>query len=333
MSLTDQISQIADLPLDVSAAPMRASRRGELPMDLSLRNGGVASIILRFELAGRDDAPVLLVAGGISAGRHVVATAEFPEGGWWQAQAPSFDLERFRLLSIDWIGADGTLDRPIDPADQAEAIARLLDNLRIERLAGIVGASYGAMVGLHFAALHPARCGAVLAISAAGSAHPFASACRALQRRALTLGAPEEGVALARAMAMLTYRTPQEFADRFAAGPRVEHGRVRVAAEDYLEAQGQRHVGRMSAPAYRRLSESIDLHRVDPAELRIPVTLVAVDSDALVPAADVDAFARAIPRVSYHCISSRFGHDAFLKEDVAIAAILSPFLTSLELVR
>ena len=329
MSLTDRCNR-AD-PTFNRPMPIGAGSRGELPMSLPLRHGGVTSFHLRYELAGREDAPVLVVAGGISAGRHVVATDAFAEPGWWQAQASSLDLVRFRLLSIDWVGADGLLDRPIDPADQAEAIARLLGELGVDRLAGFVGASYGAMVGLHFAALHPQRCGAILAISAAGSAHPFASACRALQRRALTLGEPHEGVALARAMAMLTYRTPGEYADRFAAAPRVEEGRVRVAAEDYLDAQGQRHVGRMSATAYRRLSESIDLHRIDPSELRLPVTLVAVDSDALVPAADIEAFARAIPGAAYCCISSRFGHDAFLKEDAAIAAILSSFLSSLEL--
>jgi homoserine O-acetyltransferase len=330
MSLTERWCQ-ADPALDPPVPSDALARgRGELPLELPLRHGGVASVNLRYEMVGRADAPALFVAGGISAGRHVIACPEYPEVGWWQAQAPSFDIKQFRLLSIDWVGADGLLDRPIDPADQAEAIARLLDALGIERFAGIVGASYGAMVGLHFAALYPARCGAVLAISAAGSAHPFASACRALQRRALSLGDAQEGVALARAMAMLTYRTPQEFADRFAAAPRVENGRVRVAAEDYLDAQGQRHVGRMSAIAYRRLSESIDLHCIDPAELRVPVTLAAVDSDALVPAADIHAFARATKGADFHCIASRFGHDAFLKEDAAIAAILSSFLTSLE---
>jgi homoserine O-acetyltransferase len=326
MSLTDRRCQ-ADPPATLD--PLTACR-GELPLQLPLRHGGVASITLRYQWVGRAAAPVLLVAGGISAGRHVFACRDQPQAGWWQAQQSSFDLSRFRLLSIDWVGADGRLDRPIDPADQADAIAALLNNLGIERLAGIVGASYGAMVGLHFGALYPARCGAILAISAAGSAHPFASAWRALQRRALALGKPHEGVALARAMAMLSYRTPQEFADRFAAAPRVGDGDVRVAAEDYLDAQGQRHVGRMGATAYRRLSESIDLHRIDPAALRCPVTLVAVDSDALVPAADIGAFARALKIADLRCISSRFGHDAFLKEDAAIAAILIPFLTSLE---
>jgi homoserine O-acetyltransferase len=186
------------------------------------------------------------------------------------------------------------------------------------------------MVALHFAARHPSLCGSILVISASASAHPFASACRSLQRRALSLGEGVSGVALARAMAMLTYRTPAEFADRFAEPPRVEDGRVRVAAESYLDFQGERHAGRMSATAYRRLSESIDLHRIDPASVAVPATFAAVDSDALVPAPDVEALAAAVPGARYHLIHSRFGHDAFLKEEAQVAGIISQHLQSLE---
>lgn len=325
MSLTDPCRPSADAWPDAPGAS-----RNELGLRMALTHGGRTDVALHYELIGRQGAQVLLVAGGISAGRHVLATDEFPEPGWWQAQWRSFDLSRFRLLAFDWVGADGGIDLPIDPADQAEAIIRLLDHLGIDRISGFVGASYGAMVGMHFAARHSDRCGALLAISASGAPHPFASACRSLQRRALDLGDAAAGVALARSMAMLTYRTPGEFADRFAGAPRVEDGRVRVAAEDYLDAQGERHVRRMSATAYRRLSESIDLHRIEAGDVTIPLTLVAVDSDALVPAADVAALASAIPGAAFRCIASRYGHDAFLKEDVAVAAILSAFLTSLE---
>ena len=97
-------------------------------------------------------------------------------------------------------------------------------------------------------------------------------------------------------MAMLTYRTPAEFAERFIDAPRIDNGRVRVGADDYLDFHGQRHAGRMSATAYRRLSESIDLHRIEPADVAVPATFVAVDSDALVPAADIEAFAARRPR-------------------------------------
>jgi homoserine O-acetyltransferase/O-succinyltransferase len=320
MNLVDRCS--------VTELPARDAARGEAPLELALRHGGTAQVQLRYELVGREDAPVVLVAGGISAGRHAISSETFAEAGWWEAQADA--LSRHRLLSFDWIGADGSVDRPIDPADQAEAVIHLLDRLGIAKLQAFIGSSYGGMVGLHFAARYPERLGALLAISASGAPHPFASACRALQRRALTLGDPSAGVALARAMAMLTYRTPEEFAGRFAAPAEVRGGSVRVAAEDYLDVLGERHAARMSAIAYRRLSESIDLQRVDPSALRVPITLVAVDSDALVPAGDIESFAASVPGATLRHIHSRFGHDAFLKEQAQVAALITEFLDLLE---
>ena len=303
--------------------------RGELGLRLRLRHGGDAQATLRYETVGTGE-QLLIVAGGISAGRHVLGSPEYPETGWWQAQASTFDLDRCRLLAFDWIGADGAIDVPIDSADQADAIAALLDHLGIEAADGFVGASYGGMVALQFAARHRDRIGSILVISAAGAAHPFASACRSLQRRALELGAEQDGVALARAMAMLTYRTPAEFGERFFEPPRVDAGRVRVAADDYLDFHGRRHAGRMSAIAYRSLSESIDLHRIEAADVAVPATFVAVDSDALVPAGDIEAFARAVSGATFRVIPSRFGHDAFLKEEAQVACIITDFLKSLE---
>src|SRR3546814_11921755 len=85
---------------------------------------------------------------------------------------------------------------------------------------------------------------------------------------------------------MLSYRTPQEFEQRFNAAPELVHGRVRVAAEDYLDAIRARYVGRTPVTAFLRLSDSTDLQRVDPAQVRIPTTEVAVEGDWLVPLTD-----------------------------------------------
>ena len=331
-----QIIEQPTLRLGDVTSRLPPAQGGELPIEIALRHGGPAATVLRYELTGPTGAPLLIVAGGISAGRHVLASGEFPVAGWWQAQSESFDPEVRRILAIDWIGADGTVDLPIDPADQADAIRRLLDHLGIARAVAFVGASYGGMVGMHFAALFPDRVGSFLAISAADRAHPFASANRSLQRQALTLGEryndPEAGVALARAMAILTYRTPAEFSDRFAEPPTIgSNAIVRVPAENYLDAQGLRHAGRMCSIAYRRLSESIDLHRIDPASIRVPLTLVAVDQDALVPPTDIASFSEAVDGARLHQIQSRYGHDAFLKEEAQVGTILTQFLNSLEL--
>ncbi len=315
------------------AAPLRPrGKRGSLPLVLPLVHGGSARVECRFEVTGPDDAPVMVVAGGISAGRHVLANHEDPTPGWWQGQGVS--LADCRVVAIDWIGADGTLDAPIDARDQAVAILSVLDHLGIHRAAGFIGSSYGAMAGMHAVALAPGRWARLLAISAAADSHPFTSAQRTLQRQAIELGErlgdPAAGVSLARKIAMLTYRTPDEFEERFSDPVTVIDGRARISAEAYLDAQGLRHCQRINPVGYRRLSESIDLHAIDPAVIEVPTTFIAVDTDRLIPVDAIRRLADAAPHGRFASLSSPFGHDAFLKEHEAVAAIIQEFLSPQE---
>lgn len=301
--------------------------RGEIGIDLPLRHAGPRHVRIRYEAVGSAGLPVLIVAGGISADRHVVSSERFPDAGWWQVQRGlGLDPARQRIVAIDWLGADGTLDAPIDSADQAEAIAAVLDALGIGRVAAFVGASYGAMVGLQFAVLYPQRLQRLVAISGAHRSHPYASAWRALQRRIVALGQLQcdeaDGLSLARQLAMLSYRTPGEFAARFDAAPALEHGRLRVAAEDYLEHCGARYAARVPATAFLRLSESIDLHAVDPRDVQVPTTVVGIIEDRLVPIEDIHALIERLPQVEARLLRSQYGHDAFLKETLAIANAL-----------
>jgi homoserine O-acetyltransferase/O-succinyltransferase len=301
--------------------------RGRLRTSLTLRHAGVRNVEIAYELIGPADAPVVLAAGGISAHRHVVSSEAFPEAGWWQTQSGiGLDTSRVRLLAIDWLGADGRLDTVIDSADQADAIAAVLDTLAIDRIAAFLGSSYGAMVGLQFAARHPQRVGRLVAISGAHRSHPYASAWRALQRQAVALGQLQcdesQGLALARQLAMLSYRTPAEFAERFDDAPTVVHGRVRVAAEDYLEHCAATWVTRTSPTAFLRLSESIDLHAIDPRTVTVPTTVVAIAEDRLVPLEDLFTLAEALPHGEIRVLRSKFGHDAFLTETLEIGNIL-----------
>ena len=309
---------------------MADATRGEVVLDLVLRHAGARRLPVRYELAGAHGAPVVLVAGGISADRHVAASDTFAEAGWWDAQVGrgrAIDPRSCRILAIDWLGADGTLDAPIDPADQADAIAAVLDALGIDRLEGFVGCSYGAMVGLQFAALHGERLRRLVAISGTHRAHPFSSAWRALQRQVVALGALQcderHGLALARQLAILSYRTPEEFAERFDAAKIVD-GRVRVAAEDYLDYCGAQYTARTSPIAFQRLSESIDLQSVEPENIRTSTTVVAVEEDRLVPVEDSLALAQRLRGATrVEVLRSFYGHDAFLKEETAIATILT----------
>jgi len=296
-----------------------------------MRHARPETIHLRYELVGNKAAPVVLVAGGISAHKHLAANAVAPEKGWVEAligPTRTLNPQRFRLLGFDFIGADGQLNVPIDTIDQAGAVARLLDALDIQCLHGYVGYSYGALVGLQLASYHQQRLQRLVVVSGAHQPHPYASAWRALQRRAVALGQMQgeekRGLALARQFAMLSYRTPEEFGERFDAPPQLINGQVRVAAEDYLDVMGQRYVARTPVHAYLRLSESIDLHRADPQKIHVPTVVVAVEGDRLVPLADMVRLVEGLGHYGrLRVLRSSYGHDAFLKETERIDAILN----------
>lgn len=316
-----------------SPSTTASAERGQLRVCLPMRHAGQRQVDLRWERVGDAALPAVVLAGGISGNRHAIASADVSDAGWWQSQAHSFDTRRFSFISFDWLGVDGQLDVPIDTADQADALAAILDALHIQRLHAWLGNSYGAMVGLQFALRHAPRLRQLVAISGAHRPHPFASAWRAMQRRAVALGALQcdtaSGLALARALAMLSYRTPEEFGERFDAPPTIDNNQVRCAAEDYLDAAAAKWVARTHPTAFLRLSESIDLHSVNPADVQVPTSVVAVESDRLVPPADSRALYSGLPHpVEWHLLSSLFGHDAFLKEPEAIHAALQPALAT-----
>lgn len=301
---------------------------------LVLRYAGEKDVSIAYEWQGNPNAPVIIVAGGISANRHVSLSTEYPERGWWEAQVGpgrAIDTKRFRILAINWLGSDGNLDVAIDSADQADAIAATLDHLNIKKAYAFIGASYGAMVGLQFSARHGARLEKLIAISGADSAHPYSSAWRALQRNIVRLNRESDNetaaLSLARQLAMLSYRTPEEFAARFDSPVQIENDIARSPAENYLEVCGNKYAAITNTTAFLRLSESIDLHQVNPDEIKSQTTLVAIEEDRLVP---VETLARLEQKIGARCrlkrIHSVFGHDAFLVESAQIADVLSEAL-------
>jgi homoserine O-acetyltransferase len=263
--------------------------------------------------------PVIVILGGISAHADVQA--------WWPdlvGPGRPVDTGRYRVVGFDFLEtAPG--GGPVTTRDQASALAGHLDRLGIGVVHTLVGASYGGMVALAFAAAFPRRLGSVVVISAAHESDPMTIAVRSIQRRIVRLGIASgqgaEALAIARGLAMTTYRTDEEFRLRFASEPAGSPPRWPV--EDYLEARGRDWAGRVSPERFLALSESLDLHRVDPSAVRVPVTVVGVREDRLVPLAQLRTLAAALPRAAgVHFISSLYGHDAFLKEPAAIGRIL-----------
>lgn len=338
MSLADcplpRLEAIAVVP--ASSARPTAVQRCSFEFELDLRHAGRRRVRIAVESQGPVDAPVVWVAGGISAHRHLASHVLDQQPGWWQdavGAGRALDPARHCLIACDWLGAGGDLDVPLDTRDQAAAIARVLDELGIARLEAFVGASYGAMVGLALAADFPTRLQRLVALSGAHRPDPFASAYRALQRQLVRFarehGAETEGLALARQFAMLSYRTQREFGQRFDSPVVLAGDNARCAAEDYLADCGARYVARWNATGFLRLSESIDLHAIDPAAVRTPTWLLAVEDDWLAPPPLVDTLAAAIAApVSNRRIASPYGHDAFLKETAVIDAWLREALQS-----
>ncbi len=329
---TDASSSLHEAP-DRRPVPALACARGELALDLHLRHAGRRKLRVGWQRLGDAGLPAVVVQGGISADRRAAGVGgEAP--GWWQAQvgrACAIDPERTQVISIDWLGSDGTLDAPIDSADQADALAAVLDHLGVERLQAFVGCSYGAQVGLQFAARHGSRLHRLLAIAGAHRPHPYACALRAIQRKIVALGqlqcADSLGLSLARQLAMLSYRPPEEFARRFAGPARLDGAHARCAAEDYLHACGERFVRSHAPNAFVRLSESIDLHALAPAAITVPTTVVAVEGDLLAPPELAFELAeRATASVRVRVLRSAHGHDAFLTDVAPIAAIVREVL-------
>jgi homoserine O-acetyltransferase len=315
----------------------------QLPAPFQLHFGGkLHQAHLAWRLAGAADAPIVAVLGGISAGRKVFATSPIEQGWWKEVVRPggALDAHRFRILGIDFLGGSGESTGPsngqnefpsISAYDQATALAALLPQLSTKKLHAIVGASYGGMVALAFAERYPELLKRITVISAADRPHPMATAWRSVQRatvRALAAhGDGATGLKLARALAMATYRSPQEFKQRFdGLAQRTDKG-LQLPVEEYLYARGQAYADSYVPEAFVCLSESIDLHRVDPTSIQIPTTLVAVREDQLVPLADMQSLYRGLagPKELVE-ISSLYGHDAFLKEAAALKQVFAKAL-------
>lgn len=305
-----------------------------LPAPFSLESGQVLNgARIAWQCAGPADAPLVVVLGGISAHRRVCAA----EGkGWWQEQCGegrALDTRRYRLLGIDWLGGCDASTGPlsagqdaesfplISTSDQARALLLLLNRLGVRRVHLLVGASYGGNVAQHLAALLGERLRRLVLLSAAHRPSQFGLALRHLQRAILDLGSDggsSEALALARSLAVLGYRTPEGVEQRFGAA-----GAER-SVFGWLDHHGEKFSKRFNPWSYRCLGRSLDTHAIDPAAIRVPTTLFAVREDLTVPASLLHEYAeRAGAACELVEISSIYGHDAFLKEEAAVRALLA----------
>lgn len=300
-----------------------------LPKDFTLDSGeSLSRPELRVRVYGDLEKPAVVVTGGISAGRKV---ADAKDGkGWWRDLVHSggpIDLDKFCVIGFDFIPNVGETARTVSTVDHAKALVDALNVLDVKKVYAFVGASYGGMIGLAFAQHFPERVEKLCAISAPGRPHPSATALRGVQRRiidfALKNNDPKAGVALARQLAMVTYRTAEEFGERFDSIAGEAAGDPYDVCE-YLISRGNAYD--MDAERYLTLSDSIDRHRVDPADVSVDSLIIAATSDRLAPIDDLRRLANGIAKSKFVEIDSLYGHDTFLKEVSVIGPHISSFL-------
>ena len=238
----------------------------------------------------------------------------------WQCVGPAQAALVVVLGGIS--GPHGNANFPaIAASDQARALLLLLNRLGVRHVHLIVGASYGGAVAQHLAALLGERLRRLVLLSAAHRSSQFALALRHVQRAILELGGDTHAaLALARSLAVLGYRTPEGVEARFTDADA-------DSVVGWLAHHGERFAQRFDATAYRCLGASLDGHVIDPASISAPTLLLGVREDLLIPISLLREYAG---RCGEQCrlleISSVYGHDAFLKEEAAIGALLSEAL-------
>ncbi len=259
---------------------------------------------------------------------------------WWKgviAEGGAIDPMRHAVLCANLLGGcTGTTgpsnDQPdalpaFTTRDQAMVLARLLDALGVQRPLLVAGGSLGGMVALEFAASFPERVCEVVVLAAPAAQTAQGIVWGAIMQRAIAAAGVQEGLALARMVGMLSYRTPEGLERRF--------GRARNAdgaflVTDWLTAHGERLVERFDATSYVALLRAMDTHDVGRGRGGVAAALapvadrltgVGIPGDLLYPAEAVREWTTS-GAAEYVELPSIHGHDAFLLETARVSAIL-----------
>lgn len=219
-----------------------------------------------------------------------------------------------------------------------------LDSLGVAGIELAIGGSMGGMQVLEWAILD-SRVQKMIVIGANAQHSAWAIGISEAQRNAIYADKnwnngfylpnrhPEQGLAAARMMGMLTYRTYQSFNEKFGRKPQGNSEQFQV--QSYLNYQGEKLVKRFDALTYVRLTQAMDSHDISRDrgtvkevlnQVTIPALIIGIDSDILYPPVEQKELAHHLPRGYYKEIRSIHGHDAFLIEFDQMISIISPFL-------
>jgi homoserine O-acetyltransferase/O-succinyltransferase len=345
----------------------------ELPEPLLLESGErLPGVRIAYETWGElapDASNAVLVLHALSGDSHVAGSAGpgHPTPGWWDGligPGRPLDPARHFVVCANVLGGCQGSTGPASPApdgrpwgsrfprttvrDQVSAELSLADALGIDRWAAVVGGSMGGMRALEWAVGHPDRVAglAVVASTAAATAEQVAlcsTQVLAVRSDPRWRGGnyydappgegPHAGLALARRIAHVSYRSEAELQTRFGRAPQGEEDPLaggRFAVESYLQHHGDKLARRFDAGTYVALTEAMNTHDVGRGRGGIEEALgrvsartvvVAVDSDRLYLPRQQEQIAKAVPGAEFHVVPSLYGHDGFLLETDAIGPL------------
>ena len=334
---------------------------------LDLESGGrLPDVVLAYETWGTlnaDGSNAVLIEHALTGDTHVTRGAG-EEPGWWEQLAgpgAPVDTDKYFVVSINILGGCYGSTGPSTPApdgrpwgsrfplvtlrDTTAAEARLADALGIGSWYAVLGGSLGGARALEWAVTYPGRvrrC-AVISVGASSTAEQIAFAqaqTLAIRQDPNFKGGdyyggpePEAGLALARRIAHITYRSAAELDGRFGRKAQQSEapleagsvaGRGRYQVESYLDHQGNKLVRRFDANSYIAITEALMSHDVCRGrggleQALAPATaeflVAAVDSDRLYFPAQSRELADALPGgADLHLIQAPIGHDGFLTE-------------------
>jgi homoserine O-acetyltransferase/O-succinyltransferase len=331
----------------------------------------------------RDNA--VLVCHALTGDSH--AAGDMPPGhpspGWWNGvigPGLALDTDRYLVVCVNVLGGCQGSTGPASPhpddgrpwgsrfpvvsiRDMVRTQAAVADRLGVRRWLAAVGGSMGGMQVLEWGVMYPERVRSLIPIATSAAASAQQIGWWSSGRRAIRLDprwrggdyydaepgdGPHEGLATARMMSMMTFRSDDVFSTRF--GREVVEPIdgfslwQRFQVERYLEYQGDKLVRRFDANSYLLLTKAMDLHDMargrggyHPAFERlrdIRLLSVGISSDILYPphqAREITQLARSAGvDADYAEIESPHGHDGFLIELDALGDILGRFLTRVE---
>jgi homoserine O-acetyltransferase len=344
----------------------------------------VPSVQLAYETYGtlsprRDNAVLVLHALTGDSNLNRPAGPGHPTDGWWPGLVGPglpIDTEKYFVVAPNMLGGcqgstgpssiapDGTEWGSRFPfttiGDQVRAQQAMAESLGIDRWFAVVGGSMGGMQVLEWAVRFPDAMERIAVIAAPAASSADQIALNSVQLSAIRADpafaggdyydapdgeGPHHGLALARRMALLNYRSPSELNERFRrswqSGLDPLGGGGRFAVESYLDFHGNKFTRRFDANSYITLVEAMNSHDVGRgrggaeaalATVRATALVVGIDSDRLFPVEDQEFVARHLPVTLDGdrpvVIASAFGHDGFLIEFDAVGREVTRLLDS-----